>query len=210
MYTFSQYETSGYSKRNEGYFKKLEKLGVNANLELPKISANDVRAFLDKEFYGITMVAPVGSCSYLCGDDLLLQELSKLFGCGVETIYGYVKTSVKKYHEFKDADIERARNGAIFSNHHAWFQFNNGQLLDLVFMNTLRTANNIMGTNENHFEFILIDDGSIVDVPSGMAIVEKLTAGSYFNYVPMFRGKMFNNSDLLVRANETNNLIVRF
>jgi hypothetical protein len=210
MFTFSHYKNSGYASANQGYYSKLKKLGVNVNQSLPKITAQQVNKFLDEDyssFFDPFPVAPVASCSYLCGHDPLVIGLEKLFGCKVYTIYGYVKTPIKNYHYFDDVGVRRALSGEIFSSHHAWFQFENGQLLDLVFMNTLRVANKLLDVTENKFEFILSEDGSNVGTPTDLSIVEELTSSSYFRYVPMFHGKMFNNKDLMVRAMATNNMV---
>lgn len=207
MYKFSNYENSGYVQENKGYYKKLEKLGVKVDLSLPKITAEEVKNFLDEEFYKeIIVVAPVASCSILCGYDPLINRLSELFGCEVHTVYGYVKTPMKKYHYFDDAGVRRALAGEIFDNHHAWFQFENGQLLDLVFLNTMRVANKMLDATQNEFEFILADDGSKVGSPTAMSIVER-TVPSSFHYVPMFRGKMFASDALVSRAIQTDNMV---
>lgn len=210
MFTFSHYKNSGYASANQGYYSKLKKLGVKVNQSLPKISAQQVNKFLDEDydsFFDPFPVAPVASCSYLCGHDPLVVGLEKLFGCKAYTIYGYVKTPIKNYHYFDDVGVRRALSGEIFSSHHAWFQFENGQLLDLVFMNTLRVANKLLDVTENKFEFILSEDGSNVGTPADLSIVEEITPNSYFRYVPMFHGKMFNNSDLMAKAIATNNMV---
>lgn len=149
-------------------------------------------------------------CKFLCGHDPLKNGLEKLFNCKAYTIYGYVKTPIKNYHFFDDVAVRRALAGELFNNYHAWFQFENGQLLDLVFMNTLRFANGLLDVQDNSFEFILSQDGSTVGTPTGLSIVETITPDSYFRYLPMFNGKMFRNEDLLEEAKNTNNLVFWF
>jgi hypothetical protein len=210
MFSFSHYKNSGYASANQGYYSKLKNLGVIIDRSLPKITEQEVNKFLDEEyddFFYPFPVAPVASCSYLCGHDPLVVGLEELFGCKAYTIYGYIKTPVKNYHYFDDVAVRRALSGEIFDNHHAWFQFANGQLLDLVFMNTLRVANKLLDVTENKFEFILSDDGSNVGTPFDLSIVETITPNSFFRYVPMFHGKMFDNNALEKRAIATNNMV---
>lgn len=209
MYKFTQYESCDFALCNQGYYNKLKKLGVEIDLTLPKVTEQEVKEFLDKKYYSeIIPVAPVRSCSILCQYEPLIKQLEELFACKVYTIYGYVKTSVKNYHYFDDAAIRRGLSGKIFDNHHAWFQFKNGQLLDLVFINTLRAAKGILNEKENKFEFILAKDGSTVSIPNVMSIVEKISQNSFFNYIPMYNGKLFNSNDLLHQAIESNNMVV--
>lgn len=197
MFLFNLYTKTSNSRKNDGYYAKLEKLGAHCDLSLPKIPAEEVKEYLDKHFYNdITIIEPIRSCSVLSGYDPLLKHMSTLFGCKVFTIYGYIRTHQRKYHFFKEDDIRRAKNGAMFESHHAWMQFENGQLLDLTFLNTLRAVNNMLDETKHEYEFLLSDDGAEIKVPAAMSILEGHIP-PFMHYIPMFNGKLFDSTTMI-------------
>lgn len=187
---FKQCDTTNYKQRNDGFFNKLSKLGFTLNSDLPKISSPAMETFLNANYYDILPVIPVASCSFVAGNKNLIARLREEFGIKASTVYGYIKTEDKFFHKFSDSDLNKAvQQKQYFKNHHAWIMFENGQLLDLTFVNTLKAANDI---NEEVFEFIL-SDGDNVDVPKALTIIKAVNSRSFFNYIPMYYGNLFSD-----------------
>ena len=198
MIVFKKYDKTEYAQNNLGYLKKAKKLGVTINESLPKISEEEMKDFLNDKYYDeILPVAPVASCSVISSSDIFHKALQEKFDMKTFIIYGYIDTFEQKYHRFTDSDIEVAlKNKTIFNNHHAWIMFENGQLLDITFLNTLKYA---LKVEEDIFEFILTDSTKVF-VPKSMEKKNPITNSSYFKYIPMYHGKLFPEDPLINSA----------
>jgi hypothetical protein len=196
---FKEYRKTTFMKSNIAYYDTLEKQGYKRNLSIPNIELKEMKDFLNNNYTDLVClnghyIVPFASCSIVSGNIKLKEALSKYFKMKVYTIYGYVKTDNKEFHKFSDNEIYKAVNKKeYFDNHHAWLLFENGQLLDLTFVNTVKILNN---SQDEVFEFILSESSSI-HVPHVMNLQYNLNSESYFKYIPLFYGDLFSEELLI-------------
>ena len=197
---FKAYSKSIQFEINDGYYKKLKKLGFNNILSSNQISEKEMKDFLNKEYYNILPVIPVGSCSMITGNEKLHNKLQSHFGINTVTIYGYIQTKEQSYHKFSDADINLAKQqNKYFNNHHAWIMFENGQLLDLTFINTLKSVKKCI---EEEYEFILSNASKIM-IPEAMNLMYEINGESFLKYIPMYMGDLFSQELLFSNASKS-------
>jgi len=196
------YNKSNYYQENLGFYKKIDKLGGSLNLDLPRINKEEMEKFINNNYCNLfknkdnRCIPPIASCSIISSNKPLLNLLEKTFNMKVYTIYGYIKTEDRKFHFFTDGDINQAlTQKKFFKNHHAFILFENGQLLDLTFINTL------MRVKEKYemYEYIF-SDAHAVYAPNELNLIYTLSSKSYFNYIPMYIGDLFSEDVLSMNS----------
>jgi len=192
------YNKSDYVQKNSGFYKKIEKLGGSLNLDLPPIDKKEMELFINDNYCNFfknkdgICIPPIASCSIISSHKPLLKKLEDTFKMKVYTVYGYIKSEDRKFHFFTDAEINQAlTQKKFFKNHHAFILFENGQLLDLTFINTLMRAHE----KYEMYEYIF-SEASTVYTPNELNLLYTLTSKSYFNYIPMYIGDLFSEDIL--------------
>lgn len=195
MINFKKYDCYDIFQNNLGYLTKISKLGYTINKSLKHISNDQMTDFLNKHYYSILPVEPVASCSFISIDKNLNEALQKEFNLKTFPVYGYIKIKEKYLFKFNDIDINLyLKNNTYFKNHHSWIMFENGQLLDLTLINSLKYANSKYKLNDTH-EFILCDASKIF-YPKAMNLLYKINKESYMRYIPMYCGELFSQEEL--------------
>ncbi|MFX4235615.1 hypothetical protein ACN2EP_06325 [Aliarcobacter butzleri] len=195
MINFRNYDSCDIFQDNLGYLTKISKLGYTINKSLEQISNDKMTDFLNEHYYNMLPVNPFASCSYISIDKNLNEALQKEFNLKTFPVYGYIKIKEKCLFKFNDIDINLyLKNNTYFKNHHSWIMFENGQLLDLTLINTLKYAisKNILN---DVYEFILCDASKIF-YPKAMNLLYEINKESYLKYIPMYCGKLFSQEEL--------------
>jgi hypothetical protein len=195
MINFRNYDSCDIFQYNLGYLTKISKLGYTINKSLEQISNDKMTDFLNEHYHNILPVTPVASCSYISIDKNLHEALQKEFNLNTFPVYGYIKIKEKYLFKFNDIDINLyLKNNTYFKNHHSWIMFENGQLLDLTLINTLKYAisKNILN---DVYDFIL-SDASKIFYPKAMNLLYEINKESYLKYIPMYCGELFSQEEL--------------
>lgn len=196
------YNKSKYFQENLGFYKKIKKLGGSLDLDLPSIDKKEMEIFINDNYCNFfknkdgICIPPIASCSIISSHKPLLKLLEDTFKMKVYTVYGYIKSEDRKFHFFTDADINQAlTQNKFFKNHHAFILFENGQLLDLTFINTLMRAKE----KYEMYEYIF-SDAHAVYAPKELNLIYTLNSKSYFNYIPMYIGDLFSEDTLHINS----------
>ena len=202
---FKGYKKTKYMIENKNYFEELERKGCTLNKKLKKISIEEMELFLNDNYTRLVIVdkynyliKPILACALVSSNKNLLESLEKHFEMKVKITYGYIQIKEQSFHEFGEDKINAALERNIyFDNHHAWIQFENGQLLDLNFINSLKYAKEVL---LEEYEFILADASKVI-IPHIISKWHKLNKKSFFNYRPLYCGNLF--SEEMILANYT-------
>lgn len=196
MKKFKSYKKTKYMEENKNYFKNNHKFSINTSLQ--NIAVDEMERFLNENYNNLVVlesketIFPVNACSLISSDKSLLKSLEIYFNMTASTVYGYIKIKDDAIYKFTQKEIDLALNqNRYFSNHHAWIEFENGQLLDLNFVNSFKNANKI---EYNEYEFILTKASNVL-VPH---ILSKFSKTRFFNYEPLFYGDLFTK-DLILK-----------